>query len=254
MEALPSSRPLTDEIPDREASHVGTTELSQVSDRHCTELMIITTFATGIIDAIGYLGFDKIFTANMTGNVIVLGMGLSGSDELPVAGPLIALISFTLGAATAGLCLRKVRGGWTAPICAMFLAETVLLGLVGVLLMLAPPQIGSPAMHAFTFALAFLLGAQAAAARKVGVKDVTTVVVTSTITSLAAESWSANTTVAQTLRRIGAVAALSAGAVCGGLLHYYGADYGDAYGVLATACGIAVVTGLGAKRLRDLRR
>lgn len=35
-------------------------------------LMLALTFATGIIDAVGYLGLDRVFTGNMTGNVVVL--------------------------------------------------------------------------------------------------------------------------------------------------------------------------------------
>lgn len=225
----------------------------EISDRHRAELMIIATFSTGIIDAIGYLGFDKIFTANMTGNVIVLGMGLSGAD-LPVIGPLIALLAFAVGAAGSGLVLRRERKGWTRLICNMFLAEALALAVVGILLLFLPPAVGSPSMYAFTFILALLLGAQAAAARKVGVQDVTTVVVTSTITSLAAESWSPETTVEQTIRRLAAVAALSIGAVFGGLLHSYAGVHGDAYGVLATAVGICIVAILGDKRLRAFQR
>ena len=38
-------------------------------------LMLALTFSTGIIvDAVGYLGLDRVFTGNMTGNVAVPGM------------------------------------------------------------------------------------------------------------------------------------------------------------------------------------
>jgi hypothetical protein len=38
--------------------------------------MLALTFTTGIVDAVGYLGLDRVFTANMTGNVVILGMAL----------------------------------------------------------------------------------------------------------------------------------------------------------------------------------
>ena len=53
-------------------------------------LMVALTFVTGLLDAVGYLGLDRVFTGNMTGNVVILGMGLAGEDSLPVAGPLAA--------------------------------------------------------------------------------------------------------------------------------------------------------------------
>ena len=60
--------------------------------------MLALTFATGIIDAVGYLGLDRVFTGNMTGNVVVLGMALAGGNGLPVVGPLVALAGFVAGA------------------------------------------------------------------------------------------------------------------------------------------------------------
>ena len=41
--------------------------------------MVALTFVTGLLDAVGYLGLDRVFTGNMTGNVVILGMGLAGA-------------------------------------------------------------------------------------------------------------------------------------------------------------------------------
>ena len=46
-------------------------------------LMLTLTFGTGIVDAVGYLGLDRVFTGNMTGNVVILGMALVGAREAP---------------------------------------------------------------------------------------------------------------------------------------------------------------------------
>jgi uncharacterized membrane protein YoaK (UPF0700 family) len=61
-------------------------------------LMLALTFSTGIIaDAVGYLGLDRVFTGNMTGNVAVPGMAPAGGDDLPIAGPALAMAGFTGG-------------------------------------------------------------------------------------------------------------------------------------------------------------
>src|SRR5699024_1866725 len=57
-------------------------------------MLLLLTFSTGMVDAIGYLGFDKVFTGNMTGNVVILGMGLAGADGVPVLRPALALVFF----------------------------------------------------------------------------------------------------------------------------------------------------------------
>jgi Protein of unknown function (DUF1275) len=46
--------------------------------------LIVLTFTTGLVDAVSYLGLGHVFTANMTGNVVLLGFGLAGGTGLPV--------------------------------------------------------------------------------------------------------------------------------------------------------------------------
>src|SRR6186713_1255265 len=91
-------------------------------------LMLALTFTTGIVDAVGYLGLDRVFTGNMTGNVVILGMGLAGADGLPVVGPAIALLAFVGGAALAGRLARDSRVGWSATTSVLLTVVTVVLG------------------------------------------------------------------------------------------------------------------------------
>src|SRR3954467_13406316 len=86
-------------------------------------LMLALTFSTGVIDAVGYLGLDRVFTGNMTGNVVILGMALVGGNGLPVLGPLLALAGFMAGAALGGRVLKVAGPGWTS-------RTTLLFGLV----------------------------------------------------------------------------------------------------------------------------
>jgi hypothetical protein len=83
-------------------------------------LMLALTFGTGIVDAVGYLGLDRVFTGNMTGNVVILGMAVVGADDLPVLGPLLALCGFMAGAAVGGRTLKNATPGWTKRASALF--------------------------------------------------------------------------------------------------------------------------------------
>ena len=53
--------------------------------------LLALTFTTGIVDAASYLGLGRVFTANMTGNVVLLGFGIAGSAGLPVVAPMVSL-------------------------------------------------------------------------------------------------------------------------------------------------------------------
>ena len=201
-----------------------------------TALMLALTFSTGVIDAVGYLGLDKVFTGNMTGNVVILAMALTGADGLPIAGPLLALAGFGVGGAEAQRSvgvgvLRGADAGWNPPTTRVFVGVAGLLTALAALLALPG---GDVLRLAITTLLGVAMGAQAAAARHIGVKDVTTVVVTSTVTALFADSRLGNGSGSHWRRRGTAVALIMAGAAVGALLLRVHAGLGVALAALVT--------------------
>lgn len=200
------------------------------------------TFVTGIADAVGYLALDKVFTGNMTGNVVILGMALGATDDLPILGPAVALIAFMLGAVVGGRVLRDATGPWPRELTDLLLAVSAALWMaMSGLAFLAIDESFTAAGIAAVIAAA--MGAQAAAARFVAVKDVTTVVVTSTITGLAADSWLGGRNSQPWMRRLTAVVVIGAGALTGALSLKFGTWYGMALAatistVIAVAAGV----------------
>ena len=180
-------------------------------------LMLALTFSTGVIDAVGFLGLDRVFTGNMTGNIVILGMALTGADDLPILGPVLALAGFMVGAAVAGRLLRDLVAGWSTKTTVVFSLVALVLVAAGVtMIVLVDPA--EPVLLGVTTALGLAMGAQAGAARHIAVKDVTTVVVTSTITGLAADSvFGSRVDKHPWRRRAGAIALIGAGAAVGAL-------------------------------------
>ena len=204
-------------------------------------LMLVLTFTTGINDAVGYLGLDKVFTGNMTGNVVILGMALAGAEGLPVLGPALALLGFMAGAAAGGRVLRYAGTAWTSGTTWIFgMVAAVMLGLAAFLFVVGDQPAQAVMITATTLAAA-AMGAQAAAARHIAVKDVTTVVVTSTITGLAADSRIGSGKGGGSGRRFLAVVVILLGAAAGaGLL-----QVGLGWGLLLAGVLIAGVTAVG---------
>jgi uncharacterized membrane protein YoaK (UPF0700 family) len=183
-------------------------------------LMLALTFSTGVIDAVGYLGLDRVFTANMTGNIVMLGMALAGSEHLPVARLALALVGFVVGAAVAGRWLRTAPAGWSRRTTALLGAVAGVVLVMSLLLLRVGVHPADPVGSIITSILAVAMGVQAATARLVAVKDVTTVVVTSTLTALAADSWPGGAA-GLWRRRAPAVALMLLGAAAGtGLLRW----------------------------------
>jgi uncharacterized membrane protein YoaK (UPF0700 family) len=203
-------------------------------------LMLALTFSTGVVDAVGYLGLDKVFTGNMTGNVVILGMALTGAAGLPIVGPIIALVCFMVGAAIAGRTLKPVPAGWSH-------RSTVLFAIVGVLLLAAsvptflidgvPPEW---LRYTVTGVMGGAMGMQAGSARHIGVKDVTTVVVTSTIVGLAFDSRLGGGSGQPWFRRAGAIVLIAAGAAVGALLLHIHLGAGMLLAAIVTLAAAAV--------------
>ena len=180
--------------------------------------MLTLTAVTGMLDAVGYLGLDRVFTGNMTGNIVILGMGVVAADNLPVVGPLVALIAYAVGAAVAGSLLRARARAWTGIVTAIFATSAAVLAAVAGVLALFDVEGGSAGGVAVAGTIALLMGVQAATARFLAVTDLTTVVVTSTLTAYAAETVFAGGLAPFAHRRLWALVAIFAGAVVGALL------------------------------------
>jgi uncharacterized membrane protein YoaK (UPF0700 family) len=216
------------------------------TDRLHLILMLALTFSTGVIDAVGYLGLDRVFTGNMTGNVVLLGMAFTGGTDLPVVRPALALLFFMVGAALAGRVLRKAPAGWSgrtsSALLAASLGMTALAVYVGLVDVHAREILGSIT----TSVLALLMGVQAATAKRLKVAEITTVVVTSTITGLASDSRLAGGNSAFWVRRALAILLILLGAVAGAAALTVGLWLGVAISAVITV----VVTLIGHRRHR----
>jgi uncharacterized membrane protein YoaK (UPF0700 family) len=102
---------------------------------------MVLTFVTGVVDAVGFLALDRVFVGNMTGNIVILRMAVAGADDLPIVGPAVALVTFTLGALVAGVFLRRRRTEWGAAVTSWLPVGAVILAGLGVAF-LVPAWVG----------------------------------------------------------------------------------------------------------------
>jgi uncharacterized membrane protein YoaK (UPF0700 family) len=111
-------------------------------------------------------------------------MGLAGEDSLPVAGPLVALGAYVVGTAVAGRLLHRHKPAWNSIVTAIFAGSACVLTAASTVLAISRAGGASAA----GIGIAALMGVQGATARALAVADMTTVVVTSTITAYASET------------------------------------------------------------------
>jgi uncharacterized membrane protein YoaK (UPF0700 family) len=180
--------------------------------------LMMLTVVSGVVDAVSYLGLGHVFTANMTGNVVLLGFAAAGAPGFSIPASLASLGSFLVGAVCAGRITLHIasRRRW---LLAAMVTEGVLTGGAAAVSGTANGVIGSGWVRYTVIALlAFAMGVRNATIRRLAVPDVTTTVLTMTLTGLAADSSLAGGNNPKVGRRATAVAAMLIGAVGGAAL------------------------------------
>jgi uncharacterized membrane protein YoaK (UPF0700 family) len=176
-------------------------------------LLVGLTVVTGLVDAFSYLTLGHVFVANMTGNVVFLGFGLAGTGGISIGASLLAVIAFAVGAAVGG---RAAAGRQMHRGRLLAAATSVQAGLV----LIAAVVATTAGVHASSVRLVLIgllavaMGGQNAVVRRLAVPDLTTTVLTLTVTGLVADTTPASVRT----RRLLSIFAMLAGAVAGGLL------------------------------------
>jgi uncharacterized membrane protein YoaK (UPF0700 family) len=178
--------------------------------------MLVLTVLTGVVDAVSILSLERVFVANMTGNIVFIGFALAGASGISLSASLSALAGFLVGAVVGGAVVDRLgvhRGRLVAVVAGGELA-LVLVALVASAMAGSHP--GAGAREAIAATLALAMGAQTAAVRQLKVFDLATTVVTMAIAGIAADMRQRDRFAI--VRRALAVGAMLAGAIAGAAL------------------------------------
>ncbi len=208
-------------------------------------LLYLFTAVTGLVDAASYIALGHVFTANMTGNIVFLGFAFAGVPGLSIARSLAALAAFLVGALIGGCIAASLAPTsshrWMAT---AFAVEAVLL-LGATLVSIGYRSLPDGSIHLYTVIVltAVAMGIRNTTVRKIGVPDMTTTVLTLTITGLAADSSLAGGSNPRWKRRLLSIVLMLAGAAFGALLLRYSLALTLGVATLSAVCGVAVLFG-----------
>jgi len=201
-------------------------------------LMLVLTVLTGVVDAVSILSLGRVFVANMTGNVVFVGFALAGASGFSLSASLSALGGFLVGAAVGGIAVER-RGQHRGRL--VVIVSGAELGLVLAALLataIVGPHLDTAARDGIAALLALAMGVQNAAVRQLKVFDLTTTVLTMTLTGIAAEFRQRDRFAI--VRRVVAVGAMLAGATSGAVLVL---QVSDVAALALAAALLAVVAG-----------
>jgi uncharacterized membrane protein YoaK (UPF0700 family) len=179
-------------------------------------LLLLLTTVTGLVDAVSILSLGRVFVANMTGNVVFVGFALAKAPGFSLSASLAALAGFLIGALIGGGYVARFGEHRGVLLRNTAATEFVLLLATLVVTAIAGTPLDNATRDAAAALAALALGMQNAAVRRLAVADLTTTVLTMTLTGIVADVRRENAVV--TIRRAVAVATMLAGAAAGALL------------------------------------
>jgi len=194
------------------------------------ELLLTLTLVTGIVDAVSILALGRVFVANMTGNVVFAGFAITGAPGFSLGASLFALAGFLIGANLGGRMTTRVGHDHALHLRAATVSEFVLLAAALIVaaasggaaatqgtlhLAAGSPTFDAGIVYALAAILAIAMGIQNSVARALAVPDLTTTVLTMTLTGIGHDRQSGRRGHATLTRRILVVASMLAGGVAG---------------------------------------
>jgi uncharacterized membrane protein YoaK (UPF0700 family) len=212
-------------------------------------LLLALTFASGAIDAISYLGLGRVFTGNMTGNMILLGLAAARVQGLEALRSATAFAGFAIGVVLAARLLgRGVQAGvWPRRVTWALTIDLALLVALTAGWMASGGHPERPWLQVLIVFSGAAMGVQSAAMQRLAVPSVSTTYVTGTLTSVFMELALLGHPARGWGLRAGVVLALGVGAVLDGLvlLHW------PVFAPLIPLAALAAVTATAAWAFRE---
>lgn len=200
-------------------------------------IMVVLTVVTGFVDAFSYLDLGHVFVANMTGNVVFTGFAIAGQNEFSLPASLTALAVFAAGAILGGRINHRSREHRGHLLHTALLVEFILVGAAYFLAQLGPSVTDAGMRYSLIVLLGFAMGVQNAAARALAVPDLTTTVLTMTITGTGADSRAAGGAGGRTGRRLLSILAMFLGALLGAVAVLHG------HAAVSLLCALVLLAG-----------
>jgi uncharacterized membrane protein YoaK (UPF0700 family) len=186
--------------------------------------LLVMTAITGLVDAVSFLSLGRVFTANMTGNIVLLAFATAHVSGLSIERSLTALLAFLAGAILCGRVMARPNADSQIRFAAQaFVLEVVFLLAASFCSMGYRSDLLENSFQPFALIAltALAMGTRNAAVRKLAIPDLTTTVLTLTITGIGADSSIANGNNPRLARRVASVLAMFLGAAMGAVIIRY---------------------------------
>lgn len=165
---------------------VPTGRFTILSEANRDIMILLLAWAAGSVDGISYLALGHVFTANMTGNTLLMGMNAGQGHQAEALRSATALIGYICGVAIGALLAKTTQKNrrWSAGVTATLSLETVVLGAFGLAWYFTGASEASKPWYTLIATSGLTMGLQSVAVRQLGIPGIVTTYITGTLTSL----------------------------------------------------------------------
>lgn len=149
-------------------------------------LLILLTVASGAVDAVCFLGIGEVFTAVVTGNLVLLGLGIGTGDWVGAGRSVAAVAAYATGVVASARLLPRATDldPWPRRTAIALFAEAGLQVGVAVTWLVFGGEPPGVARYGMIAAYGVSMGVQSTVAQAIAVQGVSTTYVTGTLTGL----------------------------------------------------------------------
>lgn len=147
-------------------------------------ILVLLAGVAGSIDVTSYFQFHT-FTANMTGNTILLGLSIGEGKLASSMHSMTALLAFIAGAFLGAFIVEKKDRGWSSNITRSIAVESIFITAFSTLSFYHAQSLSNVILYISIILSAAAMGMQSAAIRHLKIPGVVTTFITGTITSIA---------------------------------------------------------------------
>ena len=183
-------------------------------------LVVVLAVTSGATDALGFVALGGAFTSVMTGNMVLLGVGIAHGDLVLLGLTVTALTGFVVGAAAGARIAGSPQPGdswWPRPITYALLVETALFAVFAAGWWGFGSKPPEDAVLVLLGLNAVALGLQSSAMRRFGVAGLSSTYLTGTLTTVVVQLTSGRRP-GDVRQSLWILAGLVSGAVVGALL------------------------------------
>lgn len=148
-------------------------------------MLLLLAWVGGSTDAVSYLGLGHVFTANMTGNTVLLGIAIGQGLLANEVRLFLSLLGFCVGVMVGGIQIERhdEPKDWPVIITRTLTIEGVLLAAFALVWYLTDPTRSPVQVNILVVLSALAMGLQSAAVLRVGVSGIVTTYVSGTWTN-----------------------------------------------------------------------